>query len=52
MITYDPNGYWHDTDRQIAISNHRDRQAARAVNAAWFLTNAEPFGSLPEERAA
>jgi hypothetical protein len=50
MMTYEPGGYWHDLDRQIAISTHYDRQAARQVNAAWELVNAEPFGTLPGDR--
>lgn len=47
IITEPSANHWHETDRQIATSNRRDRQTAREVNAEWFLINAEPFGSLP-----
>lgn len=47
-MTLDPSGYWFDTERHMAVENYKDRRAAALVNADWLLTNAEPFGSLPE----
>lgn len=47
MRQLDPAGYWFDTDRRVAIENHRDRLAARALNAANLLRDREPFGTSP-----
>lgn len=38
--------YWADTDRQIKVSNHYDKKAARQTNAEFELLNAIPFGTL------
>lgn len=46
-ISIEPSvSYWHETDRQMKVSNHYDRQAARLTNAEFELLNAVPFGTL------
>ena len=50
MHPLDPPTYWHETERRMAVENYRDRMAARAVNAAWELVNAEPFGTPRAEQ--